>query len=229
MIQNISGTLVHDDEQQRLNCIYSLAKHVLHDAYQDSAIMSTHLVAFILMNKYKNRATTVDQLAADIDWLRRTICRDKQQNLSIFGDNFSLIRQAMQFFDKELITTEVVSLKWSSWHNNNHKLNYGKYYDNNNGKQEFWSNGNSEYWNSNQNGYSKRKDKSSKIELIYLRMANNVRSQLHLQHYANTCATLFKLESVIGKIFSINLFILVNLGFYKLKILSLQLYPCNRL
>ncbi|OTF70029.1 glycerol-3-phosphate acyltransferase-like protein, partial [Euroglyphus maynei] len=166
-------------------CCDSLAKHVLYDAYRDSSLMSTHLVAFLLLNKYRSKSTTIDQLSIDLDWLRQTICRDKQQNLSLNGDSHSLIRQAIQLLRQEdLIQIEKVRLKWSSWNHNNGR-NYHQ-------QRNSW---NDDEYDDNDGGNIKS---DSRLEIIYLKPTNKLPSLLHLQHYSNYCSSLFVFESVLG-------------------------------
>lgn len=180
-----------DEEiRRRYRCCDSLAKHVLYDAYRDSSLMSTHLVSFLLLNKYRSKGTTIEQLSQDLDWLRQTICRDKQQNLSINGDSQTLIRQAIQLLrQEELIQTEKVRLKWSSWNNNIH-------YSRNYHQRNSWNQCNN---NDNDGDYDDDDNKSdSRLEIIYLKPSNKLPSLLHLQHYSNYCSSLFVFESVLG-------------------------------
>nr|XP_027194877.1 protein DDB_G0276689-like [Dermatophagoides pteronyssinus] len=180
-----------DEEiRRRYRCCDSLAKHVLYDAYRDSSLMSTHLVSFLLLNKYRSKGTTIEQLTQDLDWLRQTICRDKQQNLSINGDSQTLVRQAIQLLrQEELIQTEKVRLKWSSWNNNNH-------YSRNYHQRNSWNQCNN---NDNDGVYDDDDNKSdSRLEIIYLKPSNKLPSLLHLQHYSNYCSSLFVFESVLA-------------------------------
>lgn len=195
------------------HCIESLARHVLHDAYRESALLSTHLVAFLLLNKHP-KGTTTDQLAVDLDWLRRVIGHEKRQSLSIIGDSRELIRQAQFYLSKELLVTEKVLMKWSTggW---NHRWPY--HHQPVNGCKKTNVPGGSGRLHHDQNDHLMMDDSDdnhfdlaesdsmtnggspkSQVEIVYLKPVMKLNSVLQLHHYANTCTALFQLDSVFG-------------------------------
>ncbi|KAH7639018.1 glycerol-3-phosphate acyltransferase-like protein [Dermatophagoides farinae] len=189
-----------EEMQHRYRCCDSLAKHVLYDAYRDSSLMSTHLVSFLLLNKYRSKGTTIDQLSLDMDWLRQIICRDKQQNLSIAGDSHLLIKQAIQLLrQEELIQTEKVRLKWSLWNKYYHHSYGGNNIVRNSYRQRNqWNNDDNDYDYDNDYGGGGDAKSDSRLEIIYLKPSNKLQPLLHLQHYSNYCSSLFIFESVLA-------------------------------
>lgn len=163
----------------RRQCIESVARHVLFDAYKESALMSTHLMAFLLLTKYR-KGTTLEQLVQELEWLCEVLCQEKDQSLSVPQDCKKMIRQAMFYLGKELITTEKVSMKFTSWNRWNGTGTI---------RQPVIKNGK----------WDQDCDPKTHIEIIYLKPVLKLQNTLQLQYYANTCATLFHMESVLGK------------------------------
>lgn len=195
-------------KETRRHCIESLARHVLYDAYKESALMSTHLVAFLLLTKYR-RGVTLDQLANDIDWLREILVREKGQSLSAFGDCEEIVRSALFYLGKELVTTEKVSMKWSSWRSStgNTARNSVKPYNrlkstgNNYPRLGAQRKNNAALLQQlpNETELSQSNDQNSHIEIVYLKPVLRFHGALQLHYYSNSCVSLFHLESVVGK------------------------------
>ncbi|KAL4231644.1 hypothetical protein ACF0H5_009223 [Mactra antiquata] len=69
-LSSLYGTdIVKEDQRQLVN---KLGCHVLHACIQISALMSTHLLAFLLLTKHR-QGTTLSQLIQDFCWLREEI------------------------------------------------------------------------------------------------------------------------------------------------------------
>lgn len=198
-------------KETRRQCIESLARHVLFDAYKESALMSTHMVAFLLLTKYR-RGVTLDQLANDLDWLRDILHREKGQSLSAFGECEDLVRQAMFYLGKELVATEKVSMKWSSWRSSstsnsarNSVKPYNRFKSTGNayprlGQQRknnaaLWQHAPAEQ-NTEEDASG---DQNSHIEIVYLKPVLKLYGALQLHYYSNSVVSLFHLESVVGK------------------------------
>lgn len=194
-------------KETRRQCIESLARHVLFDAYKESALMSTHLVAFLLLTKYR-RGVTLDQLANDLDWLRDILNREKGQSLSAFGESDDLVRQAMFYLGKELVATEKVSMKWSSWRSSttsarNSVKPYNRFKSTGNyprlGQQR---KNNAALWQhtpADEDEVIDSNDQNSHIEIVYLKPVLKLYGALQLHYYSNSVVSLFHLESVVGK------------------------------
>lgn len=209
-------------KETRRQCIESLARHVLFDAYKESALMSTHMVAFLLLTKYR-RGVTLDQLANDLDWLRDILHREKGQSLSAFGECEDLVRQAMFYLGKELVATEKVSMKWSSWRSSstsnsarNSVKPYNRFKSTGNayprlGQQRknnaaLWQHAPAEQ-NTEEDASG---DQNSHIEIVYLKPVLKLYGALQLHYYSNSVVSLFHLESVVATaLFS---FINVDIG-----------------
>lgn len=196
-------------KETRRQCIESLARHVLYDAYKESALMSTHMVAFLLLTKYR-KGVTLDQLANDLDWLRDILCREKGQALSAFGECDDLVRQAVFYLGKELVATEKVSMKWSSWRSSvttpnarNSCKPYNRF-KSNNPKVGQQRKNNTALWQQSpdidSNDIELNNDQNSQIEIVYLRPVLKFHGALQLHYYSNSCVSLFALESVLGKL-----------------------------
>ncbi|XP_075532746.1 glycerol-3-phosphate acyltransferase mino isoform X2 [Dermacentor variabilis] len=102
--------------------IKSLANHVVYQSTASLALMSTNLVAFLLLTKHR-KGGTLQQLAESLCWLRAAVSlRDHQ--VMCPGESGESVRHACSLLGKELVISETVQMEWSSGdtENNNVKI-----------------------------------------------------------------------------------------------------------
>ena len=154
--------------------------------------MSTHMVAFLLLTKYR-KGTTLEQLVMELEWLREVLCHEKGQSLSSQEDCNALVKQAMHYLGKEMIATEKLSMKFSTW--SRWPANSAVPVAATNGRMKNrYSNGKT--W---QDPNDVETDPKTHIEIVYLKPVLKLHNSLQLQYYANTCASQFSMESVLGE------------------------------
>lgn len=102
--------------------IKSLANHVVHQSTASLSLMSTSLVAFLLLTKHR-KGGTLQQLADSLCWLRSEARLHKRQVMCL-GDDAETVRRACALLGKELVISETVQMEWSSGdtENNNVKI-----------------------------------------------------------------------------------------------------------
>nr|XP_042908342.1 glycerol-3-phosphate acyltransferase 1, mitochondrial [Parasteatoda tepidariorum] len=100
----------------------NLKKHLVYDAVFSTPLMSTHLLAFLLLTQYRKGATQ-QQLQNSMDWLRGLLA-NKKRDTGFTGQSLPVIKRAVEFLGKDLISSEVVDMEWTSsdLENNNVKI-----------------------------------------------------------------------------------------------------------
>lgn len=84
----------------------------MYDSSNAVPLMSTQMVAFLLLTKHRKGAT-IHQLAQSLDWMREE-CTRRRRDISITGDSLDAIQKAYQLLGKELISVEKLSVACSS-------------------------------------------------------------------------------------------------------------------
>ncbi|XP_063988733.1 glycerol-3-phosphate acyltransferase 1, mitochondrial isoform X2 [Diachasmimorpha longicaudata] len=96
---SLFGTDVMDDEHKQL--VESLGRHVVYDAANASPIMSTNLVAFILLNKYRD-GCTMDELVDIFNSLRQEL-EAAGKDLAFCGESLDIINHALTILGPGLV------------------------------------------------------------------------------------------------------------------------------
>jgi glycerol-3-phosphate O-acyltransferase 1/2 len=92
--------------------IQHLGEHVVYDASNNMAMMSTQLLSFLLLTKFRKGAT-LRQLVPEMNWLREEAVKRKRE-VGFTGDSADVIRYASNLLGRNLVSTEVVQMAWSS-------------------------------------------------------------------------------------------------------------------
>lgn len=147
--------------------IQRLAEHIVYDAGNVSAIMSTQMLAFVLLT-CNRKGATLRQLIPAMTWVKKELIR-KGRDVGYSGDPAAVVKHACGLLGRDLVTTEVIQMAWSS----------------------STSSGDSTPDDQNNNNRSKK--------IVLLKPATKVPAVLELQYYSNAVASSFALESIIGK------------------------------
>lgn len=112
-------------EDHRL-AIKNLAEQIVYDASNSAAIMTTNLLAFLLLTIHRKGAT-LQQLTASFSWLCEEVVK-RNRVFSFDGESIDAIKHANILFGKQLLTSEVIQMEWSSdlAENNNVKIIFFK-------------------------------------------------------------------------------------------------------
>lgn len=100
--------------------IKSLASHVVHQSSMSVTLMSTNLVALLLLTVHRKGAT-LQQLGTSLSWLCEMI-RERDHHVMCHKDSAETVRHACALLGKELVTTETVQMEWSSGDTENNNL-----------------------------------------------------------------------------------------------------------
>uniref|UniRef100_A0A023G606 Putative mitochondrial glycerol-3-phosphate acyltransferase gpat n=1 Tax=Amblyomma triste TaxID=251400 RepID=A0A023G606_AMBTT len=92
--------------------IKSLANHVSCQSSASLALMSTNLLAFLLLTKHR-KGGTLQQLAYSLSWLRMAVS-ERQHQVMCPADSAEAVRHACALLGKELVLAETVQMEWSS-------------------------------------------------------------------------------------------------------------------
>ena len=103
--------IILEDENKRA-VIQELAEHVVYDACNASAVMSTQMLAFILLTSYRKGAT-LRQLVPAMNWLKEELIR-KRREIAWSGETPDAIKYACSMLGRDLVTTEVIQMAWGS-------------------------------------------------------------------------------------------------------------------
>lgn len=101
--------VVSEDKRQTIE---KLAEHVIYDASNSNTLMSTQMVAFLMLTKHR-KGTTIHQLAQSLNWLREE-CGNRKRDVAVSGDSLDVIRTACTLLGKDLVSVEKISMNWSS-------------------------------------------------------------------------------------------------------------------
>ncbi|XP_015112910.1 glycerol-3-phosphate acyltransferase 1, mitochondrial isoform X3 [Diachasma alloeum] len=96
---SLFGTDVMDDEHRQL--VESLGRHVVYDGANATPIMSTNLVSFILLNKYRE-GCTMDELVDVFNSLRQEL-EAANKDLAFCGENLDIINHALTILGPGLV------------------------------------------------------------------------------------------------------------------------------
>lgn len=105
--------------------IKSLASHVVYQSSMSVTLMSTNLVALLLLTKHRKGAT-LQQLRSSLCWLRGMV-RLRDHHVMCQEDLAETVRHACALLGKELVTTETVQMEWSSGDTDNNNLKISFY------------------------------------------------------------------------------------------------------
>ncbi|GFU35948.1 glycerol-3-phosphate acyltransferase 1, mitochondrial [Nephila pilipes] len=114
------GTEVVSEDHRQL--IKDCADYVVYTAFGAYSLMSTNLLAFLLLTKHRKGAT-FENLANSMNWIREEITK-RNKTVSFFGDSSELIRRATSLLGKKLVNLDAIKMDWYS--NNNKKTVYYK-------------------------------------------------------------------------------------------------------
>lgn len=114
------GTEVVSEDYRQL--IKDCADYVVYTAFGAYSLMSTNLLAFLLLTKHRKGAT-FENLVNSMDWIREEITK-RSKTISFFGDSSELIRRATSLLGKSLVSLDGVKMDWYS--NNNKRTVYYK-------------------------------------------------------------------------------------------------------
>lgn len=106
-------------EKRRL-IIKSLASHVVYQSSMSATLMSTNLVALLLLTKHRKGAA-LQQLGSSLSWLCEMV-RERDHHVMGYEDMAETVRHACALLGKELVTTETVQMEWSSGDTENNNL-----------------------------------------------------------------------------------------------------------
>ncbi|XP_031842920.1 glycerol-3-phosphate acyltransferase mino isoform X2 [Nomia melanderi] len=96
---SLYGTDVIIEEHRQL--VDSIARHVVYDCSMSTPIMSTNVVAFLLLNKFRD-GCTLDALVEAFDSMRQELeLRDK--DIAFCGESIDIIHRAMEILGPGLI------------------------------------------------------------------------------------------------------------------------------
>lgn len=98
-ISSFLGSDVVDNEHRQL--VECIARHVVHDSVKSMPIMSTNIVAFLLLNKFRG-GCSFDKLILAFDQLRQEL-EAKSKDLAFCGENIDIINHAMAILGPGLV------------------------------------------------------------------------------------------------------------------------------
>ena len=164
------------DSEKRI-IIQDLAEHIIHDASQSSALMSTQLLSFLLLSKYR-KGVTMRQLVPAMNWLRdEVIARKKEVGFS--GETADVIRYAYNLLGRDLVTTEVIQMARSS--SNSSSIASGG--------------------SAASTGQREGTEESNRVrKIVLLKPATKLSYILELQYYSNAVVSTFALDSIVGEL-----------------------------
>ncbi|KAI1287351.1 Glycerol-3-phosphate acyltransferase 1, mitochondrial [Halotydeus destructor] len=108
---SLYGTDVNVEDEVR-KTIQVLGEHVLYDASNCVPLMSTQMLSFLLLTKFR-KGVTLRQLVPEMDWLRQEVER-RDRRVGFSGESSEVIRYACTLLGRNLVSTETVQMAWSS-------------------------------------------------------------------------------------------------------------------
>lgn len=100
---SLYGTDVVLEDQRQL--IRGLGEHIVLDSQDVTALMSTNLVAFLLLTKYR-RGTSLNQLSADLDALKQEIIA-RRRDVGFTGKSVDVVKHAIKILGPKLVKSEI--------------------------------------------------------------------------------------------------------------------------
>lgn len=110
LCHNQIDNIVSTDYKRQV--IYQLSEHVMFDSSYTTSLMSTQLVAFLLLNKYRKGAS-LPQLIQSMNWMRDELSRRKR-SVGFSGDSCDALRYAFDRLGKDMVSTVTLQMAWSS-------------------------------------------------------------------------------------------------------------------
>lgn len=98
-MSSLYGTDVGEENRQ---LVKSLAEHITYTGTQSTALMSTNLLAFLLLKKYR-QGVEMSQLAEDMDWLISEL-KVRQRDVGFTGEPEEVIHYASLLLGENLVT-----------------------------------------------------------------------------------------------------------------------------
>ncbi|XP_020281615.1 glycerol-3-phosphate acyltransferase 1, mitochondrial isoform X2 [Pseudomyrmex gracilis] len=98
---SLYGTDVVVEEHRQL--VESIARHVVYDSSKSTPIMSTNIVAFILLNNYRNVGCTLDTLVGQFESIRREM-EFNDKDVAFCGENIDIVKHALDILGSNLVT-----------------------------------------------------------------------------------------------------------------------------
>ncbi|XP_071625554.1 glycerol-3-phosphate acyltransferase 1, mitochondrial isoform X6 [Temnothorax longispinosus] len=99
---SLYGTDVIVEEQRQL--VDSIARHVVYDSSKSMPIMSTNVVAFLLLNKFRD-GCTLDKLVETFDSMRQEL-EFADNNVAFCGESVDIIKHALDILGPGLVTQQ---------------------------------------------------------------------------------------------------------------------------
>ncbi|XP_012259911.2 glycerol-3-phosphate acyltransferase 1, mitochondrial isoform X2 [Athalia rosae] len=96
---SLYGTDVVAEEHRQL--VDNIAKHVIHDCAKSTPIMSTNVVAFLLLNKFRD-GCTLDMLVESFDSSRQEL-EWRRKNIAFCGESIDIINHALSILGPGLV------------------------------------------------------------------------------------------------------------------------------
>lgn len=121
---SLYGTDVVVDDMRQV--IRDVADHIVYDASNATALMSTNVLSFLFLTKHRKGAT-LNQLVQSLNWLKDEII-NRKRDVGFSGNSVDIIKHACNLLGKDLVTTETIEMEWSSFDmpNNNVKIYFFK-------------------------------------------------------------------------------------------------------
>ncbi|KAF7272833.1 hypothetical protein GWI33_014397 [Rhynchophorus ferrugineus] len=99
---SLYGTDVVSEDQKIL--VENISKHVIYDCSQATTVMSTNILAFLLLNKYR-KGVNLQELAEALDELKRELLGSRR-NIGFQGDSVDVINYAIDILGPGLVGRE---------------------------------------------------------------------------------------------------------------------------
>lgn len=96
---SLYGTDVVAEEYRQL--VDSIAKHIVYDCTSSMPIMSTNVVAFLLLNKFRN-GCTLDELIEAFDLIIQEL-EKRNKNIMFYGETINIIEHALNILGPNLV------------------------------------------------------------------------------------------------------------------------------
>lgn len=166
------------DSEKRI-IVQDLGEHIIHDASQASALMSTQLLAFLMLYKFPKGAT-MRTLVPAMNWLRDEIIVRKR-DVGFSGDMGDVVRQAYSLLGRDLVTLDVIQTGRSAPNTPPSNVSSA-------GQRE----------QSAAAATAAIEEANRVRKIILLKPATKLSYILELQYYSNPVVATFALDSIVG-------------------------------
>ncbi len=99
---SLYGTDVVVEDQRQL--VKGLGEHIVHDAVRVHTIMSTNLVAFLLVTKHR-QGIEINKLAEEAEWLKGEII-GRGRDIGFSGEMLVIVKHALSIMGRDLVSVE---------------------------------------------------------------------------------------------------------------------------